>query len=206
MKLHITVLLFATATIILCSCSKSNKDYIGKYDSQFPIDVKVLNIVDLASIKLNLIQNESTNTLTGTGTLSMPQVQIGLYGNNYKRAKSNLDLIELNIKNDTLFFIIKTVASNNRIDAYLFKEGDKTVFGINKNMCSKKASGPQFIKEDGQYNQYTTNDQLYEKFYAFINAQINHNDSIIKSYSIGDDKKQMLIEANKYYKYLYDEK
>jgi hypothetical protein len=217
-KISMPVLLLFCSLVIF-SCSKSNKDYIGKYDSQFPIDIKALNTqtfsgtihngfntVDLATIKLNLIQNELTNTLTGAGTISMPQIKIGMYGNTYNRTKQNIDLIELNIKNDTLFFLIKSPASNERIDAYLFKEGDQAVFGINKNMCSKRASGPQFIKEDGQYNQYSTNDQLYDKFYVFINEQINHNDSIIKTNTLGENETQMLVNANKYYRELYDKK
>jgi len=209
-------------TIILASCSKSNKDYVGEYKTQFTVDVKAentqtfwaskgfveiptgFNAVDLGSIYLNLVLNESTNTLTGNGGLNIPVVQSMGYSTSKQRVRRNFDVIAPNIKNDTLFFSIQPLSSNNRMNAYLIKDGDQVFLGLDKSMCSTKANGPQFIKTNGNYNQFNTNDpELMNKFNAFISGQMNHNDSLMVDPTLSDKDKKMLKNANDYYSYMY---
>lgn len=212
-------------SIILTSCSKSNKDYVGEYKSQFTVDVKAentqtfwasrgfvesptgFNAVDLGSIYLNLVLNESTNTLTGNGGLNIPVVQPTGYSTSKQRVRRNFDVIAPNIKNDTLFFSIQPLSSNSRMNAYLIKDGDKVFLGLDKSMCSTKANGPQYIKSNGRYNQYNTNDpELMKNFNEFISGQMDHNDSLMVNPALSDKDKKMLQNANDYYSYMYVKK
>jgi hypothetical protein len=215
-----SILLFWS--IALSSCSISNKDYVGEYKTQFTVTVKAentqsffaskgmvefptgFNVVDLGTINISFVINESTNTLTGTGKLNIPIVQPMGYSNLKKRETISFDVIAPNIKNDTLFFSIQPLSTNNRMDSYLIKEGKKVYLGIDKNFCSNKANGPQFVKTNGKYNQYNTNDpELFKKFDEFIIAEFKHNDSLIVNPTIADKEKSMLINANNYLNEMY---
>ena len=215
--LNIACLLF-----ILTSCSKSNKDFVGEYKSQFVADVIVENAKsysaskgevefptgfrtpDLATIEVKLYIDESTDKLSGQGTLNIPYLSESIFGNTPKRAKKNFDIIGEHIVNDTLFFSIQLVSSSKRIDAYLIKDGDKSFIGLDKIYTSKIAQGPQFIIENGKYNQYVTNDpELTQKIEPFILQQYKRNDSLITNSSESDFSKKRLSNANWYYNQAY---
>ena len=219
--IKILISLLAT-TLILWSCSKSNKDYVGVYKTQFVMDVKVpntqtfwaskgfvesptgFNAVDLGTIQVEFMIDESTKLLNGNGRINIPVAQQMGYSNITKRITVDFDAIAPNIKNDTLFFLIQSVSSKVRIEAYLIIEDDKTYFGMKKKNCSSKANGPQFVKENGEYNQYATNDtEMFTKFDAFIIQQFRSNDSIIMKTTAPKAEKDMLMNANFYYNKMY---
>jgi hypothetical protein len=216
------IIQIACLTLIVTSCSKSNKDFVGEYKTQFAADVVVENAKsylaskgevefptgfrapDLTTIELKLYIDESTDKLSGQGTLNIPYLFESILGNSPKRTKKNFDVIGEHIVNDTLYFSMQLVSSSKRIDAYLIKDGDKSFIGLDKSYTSKIAQGPQFNIENGKYNQYITNDpELTQKIEPFILQQYKRNDSLITNSSESDFSKKRLSNANWYYNQAY---
>jgi hypothetical protein len=187
MKITNKTIYFASLSMILVACSTSNKDFVGEYKTQYTEDVIVKNAsfyspsrgeveyptgfktTDLTTIELKLFIDESTNKLSGQGTMNIPLVIETGFRNISKRTNKDFDIIGEHIVNDTLYFTIQPVSVDIRIDAYLFKDGSKSYLGIDKKFSSKIANGPQFDAKNGRYNQYVTNDQdLSKKFDEFI--------------------------------------
>lgn len=221
MKL-VRIIHIASISIAISACSKSNKDFVGEYKTQYTEDVIVKNAsfyspsrgeveyptgfktTDLTTLELKFFIDESTNKLSGQGTMDIPLVIETGFRNIPKRTNKNFDIIGEHIVNDTLYFTIQPVSSTKRIEAYLVKDGSKTFLGLDKNFTSKMTNGPQFNTANGEYNQYSTNDQeLAKKFDQFILQQYKRNDSLITNSSETDFVKKRLRNANNYYNSMY---
>lgn len=222
MKLITRTIYFACISICITSCSKSNKDFVGEYTTKITVDVIAANAKsflpatgemefptgfktpDLAPIELKLFIDESTEKLSGQGTLNVPFVIETSFGNEPKRKTKNFDVIGEHIVNDTLYFTIQPVSSSKRIDAYLVKNGNKSFIGIDKTFTSSLANGPYFNTTNGKYTQYNTNDlELSKKSKEFILQQFKRNDSLITNSTETDFMKKRLRNANTYYNQTY---
>lgn len=221
MKL-VRIIYIASISIAISACSKSNKDFVGEYKTQYTEDVIVKNAsfyspsrgeveyptgfktTDLTTLELKFFIDESTNKLSGQGTMNIPLVIETGFRNIPKRTNKDFDIIGEHIVNDTLYFTIQLVSVDTRVDAYLFKDGSKSYLGIDKKFSSKIANGPQFDIKNGKYNQYVTNDpDLLKKFDEFILQQYKKNDSLAVNSTTSEFNKKRLMNANAYYNQMY---
>lgn len=191
------LIVFVFALTILCSCAKTEKDFIGDYKTlkceklmlnndiiraltaHYSGEIENENKVfyELSPLTIKIFNSASTNTISGLAE------SISFYTSLAKihKEKLDFDLVNIRIDKDTLRFQLTneiTESKGIKINGFLFKEKEKTILGIDKYLTRSNrftTQNPLFYSQNKSficYSVLSVDESTTPCYKAFYESQI----------------------------------
>ncbi|HEX8546414.1 MAG TPA: hypothetical protein VF691_05590 [Cytophagaceae bacterium] len=184
--------------VLLCSCKKTEKDFTGKYQILYPDEVKLASefrgmsmfyrtperhtarkYYELLPVTLNFFVDESDKRLKGEAEISQINVIDFSYKPKASKRKSDFDIVNIRMENDTLGFQIENQLlklSGKKIKGQIFKKDDDTFIGLEVDALGLNdftEKNPLFSSKNGDMVYYKAlapgNDgEIKKKFYQIV--------------------------------------
>lgn len=185
------------------SCKKSEKDFIGKYQTLYPAEVKLSSsfnysmlynsnqkhtahrYYELLPVKLNIFEDESDKKLKGEVEIIFLNEHNFSLNPTASKDKMDFDIVNFRMEKDTLHFQIENQMlklSGKKIKGLLVNDGKKSVIGLETDSFGfndYSIKNPFFIKR--------SDDMIYYKVVTSDSVNIlkkNFYDNQIKDYEI----------------------